>query len=112
MLAVVPEVRETLEPVATVADRTSPILPAFAALLVVVPIMPFVCDGVIAPVADTVVNAPVDGIFTPTVAPSIDVMLIELLHAGAVPTPPEVKRLPVATSANLAGVAGVAVLLA
>jgi hypothetical protein len=42
--------KETAEPCRTVDDTTSPTLPAFASLLVVVPTMPSVCEGVIDPV--------------------------------------------------------------
>lgn len=57
-LAGVPDVRATAEPAATDELTNSPTLPAFALLFVVVPTMPFVCDGVKLPVADSVVKAP------------------------------------------------------
>lgn len=51
-----PEVNDTAVPVAV---TNSPTLPAFALLFVVVPTMPFVCEGVKLPVLLSVVNAPV-----------------------------------------------------
>ncbi|KAK44836.1 hypothetical protein BG58_22790 [Caballeronia jiangsuensis] len=43
----------------------SPTLPVFALSFVVVPLMPFVEEGVIRPVAESVVNAPVFGAVLP-----------------------------------------------
>lgn len=48
-----------------VAAMTSPTLPAFALLLVVVPTMPLVCEGVKLPVDERVVKAPVLGATLP-----------------------------------------------
>ena len=58
-LAFVLFVRETGEACATPALTYSPMLPAFALSLVVVPTIPLVLDGVNVPVDESVVNAPV-----------------------------------------------------
>lgn len=65
-LAVTPLVSATAEPDATVAPMTSPTEPALALLFVVVPMMPTIWDGVMEPVALSVVNAPVFGVVLPT----------------------------------------------
>lgn len=61
-LAAAPLVREMADPLATDDVTNSPTLPAFALLFVVVPTIPAVCDGVIAPVAVSaaVVTVPVN----------------------------------------------------
>jgi len=59
--------KETAAPMATDDVITSPTLPAFAALFVVVPTIPAVCDGVIVLLAVIVVNAPVLAVVAPTV---------------------------------------------
>lgn len=64
-LAAVAVVRETAEPLATEAVRTSPTLPAFALSAAVVPLMPLVVEGVIRPVALRVVKAPVLAVVAP-----------------------------------------------
>ena len=51
-------VRVIADPLANVTEIYSPTLPAFASLFVVVPTMPLVCDGVMAPDAANVVNDP------------------------------------------------------
>lgn len=52
-------------PFVTWAQMNSPTEPALALLLVVVPTIPAVCDGVIAPVTVNVVNAPAAGAVLP-----------------------------------------------
>jgi hypothetical protein len=58
-------VRETAEPTGTVELTNSPTLPAFALSFVVVPLMPEVLDGVIRPLAASVVNEPALGVVEP-----------------------------------------------
>jgi hypothetical protein len=59
----------------------SPTLPAFALLFVVVPTMPAVCEGVIAPVAESVVNAPVLGAVFPTAVPLSPLLADSVVNA-------------------------------
>ena len=96
-----PAVSETLvafTPVALVAEvplvlllKNSPTLPAFALLLVVVPTIPFVCEGVKLPVLLRTVNAPVEGVVAPTdalliVPPEmVDVLIVAVPKVGLVP---------------------------
>lgn len=63
MFAGVLVVRETPVPVLEMYSPTEPVL---ALSPVVVPLIPIVLDGVINPVADSVVNAPVLGVVAPT----------------------------------------------
>ena len=65
-------VSDTADPDATVDETYSPTLPALALLLVVVPTMPFVCDGVKLPVDESVVKAPVEVVVAPTLVPLMD----------------------------------------
>jgi hypothetical protein len=68
-----------------VLSTYSPTAPASALLFVVVPTMPAVCDGVIAPEAESVVNAPVLAV----VAPTVPLMLIEAVPVKFVTVPLE-----------------------
>jgi hypothetical protein len=95
-------VSETLVAFAGVADvsevpdvvllRYSPMLPALALLFVVVPTMPAVCDGVMAPVAFTVVKAAVLGVVTPIaggelssfITNAVDAICVVLVCSAAV----------------------------
>jgi len=83
MLATLADVLD-VSPVPDVAlVRSSPTLPAFALLFVVVPTIPFVWLGVIVPVATIVVAAIVFGVVAPRVPFSAPPL--ELTAAGAVP---------------------------
>jgi hypothetical protein len=55
----------TADPASTVDETNSPTLPAFALLIVVVPTIPLVCDGVITPLALMVVAATGSGVVLP-----------------------------------------------
>jgi hypothetical protein len=62
--------------------RISPTLPALALLLAVVPTMPAVCEGVIAPVALSVVNAPLLAAVPPIAGGDAQIVV---LHVKPVP---------------------------
>ena len=72
MFAAVAVVSETAEPLATVAEINSPTEPALVLLPSWVPTMPMSDDGLIAPDADKVVNAPVEVVVSPMLVPLIE----------------------------------------
>lgn len=91
-------VNATADPEGTFDDTNSPTLPAFALLFVVVPTMPAVCEGVIAPVAIKVVTAALLGVVLPNAGGvpncpltkavvAICVVLVETAAVGATGTP-------------------------
>ena len=71
-LALVTVVKAMAEPEATVLEIVSPTLPALALLLVVVPTIPEVWEGVKLPVEARVVKVPTEGVVAPTVIPLIE----------------------------------------
>lgn len=90
MLVTLVAVEFEMATVVAVFVTYSPTLPAFALLFVVVPTIPFVCEGVKLPVDESVVKLPAAGVVPPITALSIVPPVIVGLFpkAGKLPVTP------------------------